>query len=1139
MLLRSERVNAELGHENLGSLSTARGFLTLEAPRLELPPQYQPWRELAARLPALHRTLALRRAVDGLPTLTVGPDELPDRCLARAASLLGILAHAYGHLLPGPACPPPPALQRPWDQVSARLGRKATTLTYVDVILQNWRYRGAATGGPVRLDRVDLATPTVGTEAERVFYLAQVELLDRAAPLLAAVARAQEAVLADEVDVLRDILAELATLLRRVSNETFAQVDPNEHSDTHVDPVLWAKTVASLAIPLRAGVIGPGGASSPVVHVLDALFERHVYRSSVGHESMANRRGFPKHWQDFIRATGAVSIRDYVEERGDPSLAGLFNAAFYAYASDHGFLGRHRLKVYGFLDLAFKVGRNQTNSGFTGLYRERPWDMVDDELDRARKERMRGFPPITQRATVKRVTTRGDRDGAAFSHVVLDVADSGIRYEPGDRVGVLPENSPALVERTLQALQADGGVAVPLNREWREAVQLRAAVDESDPDEETLPLRQLLAWGRIRPVERPVAKGLYRLTRNRALHRIVEARAEDQWELWDVLELLSRSSFDTRRLWRAGPGEREYICRFVRPLPFRMYSIASAMRSGGSDEASELHLTVGRLRYRTQDTGVSRAATREGTASSFLSRFADAPEGARRPIALRVIHPPRFGLPREPARPIVMFAAGTGIAPFFGFLDARRGDRARDWLFYATRSRASFFQRERLERRVAAGGLEVRVAFSRDDVEARFDPAAGRFVFEAGARHRVAREIAKPENAAALRSLLRSPERGGAGAYVYVCGQTGFASSVMRSLKRLLRPEDPELDEPARAAAAEAALQRLVASGRYAQEIFSTYEGPQTEKERLIDASEVVLRNNPEDGYWMILSGLVYDMTEFAGLHPGGAKIIASYAGIDATQAYRKVEHHLNAEVDAMRGMYELGAVRRLDFGGLWGVTLGAKGLEFIALADVYRRWIRYLYRIVEMENALRNDLSLRARATTRGEPEAAATPYKSAFTVSAHARFMSSYVDGLVGRDFDRLWSMTCGLCSRDTDVRWGGRAIAALRASDEGRRVDGLPTALALGVGAMVERGLDGPVFAGLDAEGFHALCDQLASLDLQFLVEYKRAAREVVMVFERRERETLTRAAGSLLAATRALPGVLARYCRRVAELIPEPS
>ena len=39
----------------------------------------------------------------------------------------------------------------------------------------------------------------------------------------------------------------------------------------------------------------------------------------------------------------------------------------------------------------------------------------------------------------------------------------------------------------------------------------------------------------------------------------------------------------------------------------------------------------------------------------------------------------------------------------------------------------------------------------------------------------------------------------------------------------------------------------------------------------------------------MIINGRVYDVTEFAHLHPGGLKIIQSYAGMDATKAYRMV----------------------------------------------------------------------------------------------------------------------------------------------------------------------------------------------------------------------------------------------------------
>ena len=110
----------------------------------------------------------------------------------------------------------------------------------------------------------------------------------------------------------------------------------------------------------------------------------------------------------------------------------------------------------------------------------------------------------------------------------------------------------------------------------------------------------------------------------------------------------------------------------------------------------------------------------------------------------------------------------------------------------------------------------------------------------------------------------------------------------------------------------------------------------------------------------MVINGRVYDMNEFGHLHPGGFKIIHSYAGMDGTQAYEKVLHHINPEVDSMLGMYELGVVRRLDFGMEWGVVVGPDGLRYMSLADFYRAWIRFLYNVVEMENALHNDYSLK-----------------------------------------------------------------------------------------------------------------------------------------------------------------------------------
>ena len=66
----------------------------------------------------------------------------------------------------------------------------------------------------------------------------------------------------------------------------------------------------------------------------------------------------------------------------------------------------------------------------------------------------------------------------------------------------------------------------------------------------------------------------------------------------------------------------------------------------------------------------------------------------------------------------------------------------------------------------------------------------------------------------------------------------------------------------------------------------------------------------------MVVSGKVYDVSEFLYQHVGGEQIVLHYTGMDATDAYQGVLHHVNSEVDALLGMYELGNMRRLQFMG-------------------------------------------------------------------------------------------------------------------------------------------------------------------------------------------------------------------------------
>lgn len=67
-----------------------------------------------------------------------------------------------------------------------------------------------------------------------------------------------------------------------------------------------------------------------------------------------------------------------------------------------------------------------------------------------------------------------------------------------------------------------------------------------------------------------------------------------------------------------------------------------------------------------------------------------------------------------------------------------------------------------------------------------------------------------------------------------------------------------------------------------------------------ISVQELGKHNEPDDA-WIVINGAIWDITEFAPKHPGGAEIIHEYIGQDATQAYNEIHSpslvtkHLNA----------------------------------------------------------------------------------------------------------------------------------------------------------------------------------------------------------------------------------------------------
>ena len=447
-------------------------------------------------------------------------------------------------------------------------------------------------------------------------------------------------------------------------------------------------------------------------------------------------------------------------------------------------------------------------------------------------------------------------------------------------------------------------------------------------------------------------------------------------------------------------------------------------------------MTIGRLRYETKESAVSVSSERFGTSSNYLTDTSAIAAEDMGSVSFQVVHPPRFSMPPDSATPIVMFAGGTGFAPFRSFIleRAQQANAGESWLFLGTRTPADMYYRDELEQMAAQGKLNIRAAFSRDEVDLKFvaNGNGGKFVFESGARQYIGDEMLKEENALTLWNLLRRKEDGGQGAYIYVCGRTRFANAVIDGIKTIIH-RFTNGSEAEKSQAVRDELYRLVGDERYLQEIFTTYTGSHIEKRTSYDASEVALHNDEENGYWMIIDGRVYDLTEFAHLHPGGLKIIREYTGMDATQAYQKILHHSNPEINSMLGMYEIGVVRRLNFGMAWGVLIGPNGLESMTLANAYRIFVRYLYFVIELENSLHNEFTVQEKSTTRHELPDALSPYKAQLMLQIYKRFTKEYIGSVMGEPLQSVWAVTSGLCAPNEDVRWMSNRIKSVEQSKQ----------------------------------------------------------------------------------------------------------
>ncbi|MBM4219318.1 MAG: assimilatory sulfite reductase (NADPH) flavoprotein subunit [Gammaproteobacteria bacterium] len=343
-------------------------------------------------------------------------------------------------------------------------------------------------------------------------------------------------------------------------------------------------------------------------------------------------------------------------------------------------------------------------------------------------------------------------------HVELSLAGSGLRYEPGDSLGVVPENPEATVAAVLAAARLDGNESVQRDGRRR-------------------PLAEWLSKGlEITLVTRPLIAKIAERGRQAALAALLRPGHEaalraflTQNQLVDLLETYPAD-------WDA-----DSLVAALRPLAPRLYSIASSAREVGD----EVHLTAARI-----DTG-GGISKRPGAATHYLATRA---EGAAIPVYVE--SNPRFRLPVDGARDVIMIGAGTGIAPYRAFLQERvaAGSRGRNWLIFGARHLArDFLYQLEWQRALRQGALaRIDLAFSRDS----------------GRKTYVQQRI--QEAGATLHDWLES------GATLYVCGDaTRMAPDVHAALAGVIAKHGGLSTE-----AAQEHLDRLGADGRYLRDVY-------------------------------------------------------------------------------------------------------------------------------------------------------------------------------------------------------------------------------------------------------------------------------------------------------------------------------
>ena len=355
----------------------------------------------------------------------------------------------------------------------------------------------------------------------------------------------------------------------------------------------------------------------------------------------------------------------------------------------------------------------------------------------------------------------GEGSAKETLHIGLSLEGSGLTYEPGDALAVIPVNAPDVVQSILKAAKLTGNESVEVKGEGS---KLLADALREDYD--------------ITAISRAVLTKLQAATGSTELAALLAEDAKEQLKAWNY----GREIVDAIEAFAPNGLSADQLAGIFRKLPPRLYSIASSPLA----HPGEVHLTVAAVRYHAHGRG------RKGVCSTYLADLVKTGD-----LTSIFVQPNKnFRLPASGETPVIMVGPGTGVAPFRAFVEHRSalGHPGKNWLFFGDqRYTYDFLYQLEWQDHLKSGVLsKLDVAFSRDQPEKIY------------VQHKML------ERAKELYAWLEE------GAHFYVCGDANrMAHDVHEALVSIVETQGHKSR-----ADAEAYVEELKKSKRYQRDVY-------------------------------------------------------------------------------------------------------------------------------------------------------------------------------------------------------------------------------------------------------------------------------------------------------------------------------